>query len=65
MKSQLKNILFGIVVFIIGFLVVGFFSSSKGSNVELSYFAAIAYSLLFLASVVTVCTCMVVNALKK
>ena len=29
MKSQLKNILIGILVFVIGFIVVGFFSSSK------------------------------------
>jgi hypothetical protein len=65
MKSQLQNILIGIVVFIIGFVVVGFFSSSKGDNVELSYYAAIAYSNIFLASVITVCTCIIVKAFKK
>lgn len=65
MKSHLKNILFGVLVFIIGFIIVGFFSSSKGDNVELSYYAAIAYSLVYLASVITVCTCLIVNALKK
>ena len=63
MKSQLKNILIGILVFVIGFIVVGFFSSSKGDNVELSYLA-IAYSLIYLASVITVCTCFILNALK-
>ena len=65
MKSQLKNILIGILVFVIVFIVVGFFSSSKGDNVELSYYAAIAYSLIYLASVITVCTCFILNALKK
>ena len=65
MKSQLKNIFISILVFVIGFIVVGFFSSSKGDNVELSYYAAISYSLIYLASVITVCTCFILNALKK
>ncbi|MFD2611583.1 hypothetical protein [Paenibacillus gansuensis] len=62
LKTLVINVLLGITVFIIGFLVIVFLSDSDG-KVELSYYAAIAYALLYLASVISVCTAIIVKKL--
>ncbi|GAA0441864.1 hypothetical protein GCM10008983_18690 [Lentibacillus halophilus] len=64
LNAILKNIFLGIVTFIIGYIIVWFFSGSKG-KIELSYYAAISYSLIFLAAVIVVCTGIIANKLDK
>ncbi|KGP91048.1 hypothetical protein N780_17460 [Pontibacillus chungwhensis BH030062] len=61
----MKNVLIGILVFVIGYMIIGIFANYEGGKIELSYYAAIAFSLVYLASVITVCTGFIVSALKK
>ncbi|RFB09452.1 hypothetical protein DZB84_24325 [Bacillus sp. HNG] len=63
--TQIKYILMGILVFVIGFILVGFLSGFTSGNAEFSYYAAISNSLIYLASVIAVCTFLIVNNLKK
>lgn len=55
MKEGIKNVLLGAVVFVVGFSIILLLTSSD-IEAELTYYAAIAYALLYLASVISVCT---------
>ncbi|MBD7971356.1 hypothetical protein [Paenibacillus gallinarum] len=60
MKEVIKNILLGMVVFIVGFAII-FVLTSSDIEAELTYYAAIAYALLYLASVISVCTAVILK----
>ncbi|WP_160037096.1 hypothetical protein [Paenibacillus sp. An7] len=61
-KEVIKNSLLGMVVFIIGFAII-FVLTSSDIEAELTYYAAIAYALLYLASVISVCTAVILRKL--
>ncbi|MGF9696499.1 hypothetical protein [Paenibacillus sp. MABNR03] len=52
MKEGIRNVLLGTVVFVVGFSVIILLTSSD-IEAELTYYAAIAYALLYLASVIS------------
>lgn len=60
MKEVIKNALLGIVVFIVGFAIISVLTSSD-IEAELTYYAAVAYAPLYLASVISVCTAVILK----
>ncbi|MBD7969598.1 hypothetical protein [Paenibacillus gallinarum] len=64
MKEVIKNTLLGIVVFVVGFAIILVLTRS-GIEAELTYYAAIAYALLYLASVISVCTAVILRKITQ
>ncbi|WP_240342918.1 hypothetical protein [Paenibacillus sp. ALJ109b] len=60
MKEVIKNVLLGTVVFVVGFAII-FVLTSSDIEAELTYYAGIAYALLYLASVISVCTALLLK----
>ena len=53
---MLKDILFGFLVFVVGFIILGLFASIfDGGKPEFSYFYGIIFSVLYLSSIVAIC----------
>ncbi|MDR6718374.1 hypothetical protein [Paenibacillus sp. 2003] len=64
MKEGFKNVLIGSVVFVVGFSIILLLTSSD-IEAELTYYAAIAYALLYLASVISVCTAVLLKKMTQ
>ncbi|WP_454192325.1 hypothetical protein [Paenibacillus sp. Marseille-Q7038] len=64
MKEVIKNALLGIVVFVVGYAIILVLTRS-GIEAELTYYLAVAYALLYLVSVISVCTAVILRKLKK
>ncbi|PAF31385.1 hypothetical protein [Paenibacillus sp. 7516] len=64
MIEGIKNVLLGIVVFVVGFSIIIFLTDSD-LEAELTYYAAIAYALLYLASVISVCTAVLLKKMTQ
>lgn len=60
MKEVIKNVLLGTVVFVVGFAII-FVLTSSDIEAELTYYAGIAFALLYLASVIFVCTALLLK----
>ncbi|MBE7681217.1 MULTISPECIES: hypothetical protein [Paenibacillus] len=60
----IKNVLLGLVVFVVGFFIIIFLTDSD-LEAELTYYAAIAYALLYLASVISVCTAVLLKKMTQ
>lgn len=62
----MKNIFIGIGIYILGFIIAIISSSFWDSgNVEYSYYYGIIFSVLYLASVVGVCTSLIIKHIKE
>ncbi|WP_454191228.1 hypothetical protein [Paenibacillus sp. Marseille-Q7038] len=64
MKEVIKNALLGFVVFVVGFAIILVLTRS-GIEAELTYYLAIAYALLYLASVISVCTAVILRKITQ
>ncbi|WP_160035001.1 hypothetical protein [Paenibacillus sp. An7] len=64
MKEVIKNALLGFVVFVVGFAIILVLTRS-GIEAELINYAAIAYALLYLASVISVCTAVILRKITQ
>ncbi|GIP45094.1 hypothetical protein J45TS6_35530 [Paenibacillus sp. J45TS6] len=64
MKEVIKNALLGFVVFVVGFAIILVLTRS-GIEAELTYYAAIAYALLYLASVISVCAVVILRKITQ
>lgn len=64
LKGVVQNVLLGVAVFVGGLIVILLLTSSD-MEAELTYYAAIAYALLYLASVISVCTAVVIRKINQ